>query len=463
MSPAVENRQIVQGGIHVTRYSHEVPLDYFSDRGGDETIRVSYRLVSLDSGHSLDNLDGLKDLGDVKVLVYLQGGPGFESPAPSTASSGWIKQALDSEYLVLLLDQRGTGLSAPITCDFLESLGEPADQVKYLKCFRADSIVRDCESIRKALGITKWSILGQSFGGFISTSYLCSHPDSLSEVYLTGGIPPKINSPMAADMVYLSTFEKVIRQNKKFYARFPDAERMSQKVVNFLVQQDECRVVTPCNNYLTPRSFQLLGLGCLGFSGGFEKLFYMMEHAFAADGTSLSYGFLKSFDEAMSFDTNPLYAILHESIYCQGNVASGWAAHRVRNREEYRDLFDAVARARENKAVYFTGEMVFPWMFEDLAQLRRIRETAELIASDSDWSVLYENVEDLGGNRVPFTAATYFEDMFVSFELAQETIDGIGCSRQWITNDHLHDGIREAGKTVLEKLFNLSHNKIVMR
>lgn len=31
----------------------------------------------------------------------------------------------------------------------------------------------------------------------------------------------------------------------------------------------------------------------------------------------------------MAWDTNPLYAIMHEAIYCQG-AASNWAAHRVR-------------------------------------------------------------------------------------------------------------------------------------
>ncbi len=31
----------------------------------------------------------------------------------------------------------------------------------------------------------------------------------------------------------------------------------------------------------------------------------------------------------MPWDTNPLYAIMHESIYCNLG-ASNWAAHRVR-------------------------------------------------------------------------------------------------------------------------------------
>lgn len=42
----------------------------------------------------------------------------------------------------------------------------------------------------------------------------------------------------------------------------------------------------------------------------------------------------------MPWDTNPLYALLHEAIYCQG-AASNWAAHRMRE-AEYTQQFDAV-------------------------------------------------------------------------------------------------------------------------
>ena len=43
----------------------------------------------------------------------------------------------------------------------------PKEQADYLTHFRADSIVRDAEAIRLNLGVEKWSILGQSFGGFV--------------------------------------------------------------------------------------------------------------------------------------------------------------------------------------------------------------------------------------------------------------------------------------------------------
>lgn len=79
---------------------------------------------------------------------------------------------------VLFLDQRGTGLSSPISAATLALQGTAIKQAEYLKKFRADNIVRDCESVRKCLTACypeykkTWSLLGQSFGGFCSVTYL---------------------------------------------------------------------------------------------------------------------------------------------------------------------------------------------------------------------------------------------------------------------------------------------------
>ena len=56
----------------------------------------------------------------------------------------------------------------------------PADQAAYLAHFRADSIVRDCEAIRaRARRRPPWTVLGQSFGGFTTLTYLSFAPEGL--------------------------------------------------------------------------------------------------------------------------------------------------------------------------------------------------------------------------------------------------------------------------------------------
>lgn len=59
--------------------------------------------------------------------------------------------------------QRGTGLSTPLTTSSLSQITSAAEQVEYLKHFRADSIVKDAEFIRLHLvpDAKPWTVLGQ--------------------------------------------------------------------------------------------------------------------------------------------------------------------------------------------------------------------------------------------------------------------------------------------------------------
>ena len=91
-------------------------------------------------------------------LVFLQGGPGFEAPRPSPdAGLGWIGAILEHHRLILI-DQRGTGASTPI--DRPDAGGDVAGTVCLLTYLRADEIVEDCEDLRRALGLERWSVLG---------------------------------------------------------------------------------------------------------------------------------------------------------------------------------------------------------------------------------------------------------------------------------------------------------------
>jgi pimeloyl-ACP methyl ester carboxylesterase len=78
-----------------------VPLDHSAPDGA--TIDVFAREL-VDPGKQDD---------DLPYLLFLQGGPGGKSPRPLDRSA-WIDVALRT-HRVVLLDQRGTGRSTPIT------------------------------------------------------------------------------------------------------------------------------------------------------------------------------------------------------------------------------------------------------------------------------------------------------------------------------------------------------------
>ena len=197
-------------GAILTEREHTVPLDHARPDG--PTITVFTREVA--------DPDGT----DRPYLVFLQGGPGMEATRPTSPPTGWMARAL-KDYRVLLLDQRGTGRSTPVGAVIPGDT--PEAQATYLTHFRANSIVRDAESIRAELGVDRWSILGQSFGGFTGMTYLSIAPEGLREAFLTGGLAP-IGRPI--DDVYSATYRRVIEWNERYYARYPEDRARVQAI-----------------------------------------------------------------------------------------------------------------------------------------------------------------------------------------------------------------------------------------
>ncbi len=364
---------------------------------------------------------------DRPFLVFLQGGPGMEAPRPTAHPStpGWLERAL-RDYRVLMLDQRGTGRSTPVAT--LEAMS-PEEQASYLACFRADSIVKDAELIRNELGIERWSVLGQSFGGFCVLHYLSAAPGGLAEAFLTGGLPPVGRHP---DEVYRATYARTLQRCRHYYERYPADRERVRRLQARIAEHD---VILPSGDRLTVRMFRQLGW-MLGMSDGAERLHYILELP------ESSPGFLHDLEAGLPpFARNRLYAVIHEASYSDGAVTN-WSAARVQpgNYEEQPELF--------------TGEHVYPWMFEDYGALRPLRESAELLAG-YEWPRLYD-ADRLHGCEVPAAAAIYAYDMYVERTFSEETAELIPTMRTWLTNEFEHNGLRADGGRVLDRLINLA-------
>ena len=410
-------------GLALTDHLFRVPLDHAQPDG--EQIEIYAREVTA-AGRAG---------ADLPWLLFLQGGPGGKAPRPG-GREGWIRRATE-EYRVLLLDQRGTGRSSPANRQSLAARGDAVAQAAYLRHFRADSIVRDAEHIRRALlgPAVRWSVLGQSYGGFCVVTYLSIAPEGLREALITGGLPPLERD---ADEVYRMTYRRVLEQNRRYFARYPDDQERAQAIAALLDAGD---VRLPNGEPLSRRRFQTLGIG-LGASDGFEPIHYLLEEAFVAGaaGTELSDTFLYGVMGALSFAARPLYAVLHEPIYSQGR-GPRWAAERVR--AEFPE-FDA----GPDGPFLFTGEMIYPWQFAEDSALRPLRGAAELLAESDAWPALYD-AERLRANTVPCAALIYHDDMYVERAFSEETAAAIAGCRVWVTNEFAHNGLRAEGGAVL--------------
>ncbi|NAZ81222.1 alpha/beta fold hydrolase [Kineococcus sp. R8] len=412
----------------------EVPLDHASpDHAspdhtgpGDARLEVFAREYVRDGGE------------DRPRLVFLQGGPGHRSPRPDLVG-GWLDRALQ-DYRVVLLDQRGTGLSSPANLQTLAGL-TPQEQAEHLRHFRADGIVADAEVLRAALGGEQWSLLGQSFGGFVATCYLSRAAAGLREVFVTAGLP---GLRTTADDVYRATYRQTAQRNEEFFARYPGDDAVARAVAAHLDGEVER---LPTGERLSSRRFRQLGTH-LGATSRFDALHLLLEQPFTTvRGTRrLREEFLLDVAPVLSFAGAPLYAVLHEAIYAQG-AATNWSAHRVR--AEFAEFaLDAPGEFR------FTGEHVYPWQFDEDPALVPLREAAGLLAARSDWPDLYDP-EVLAHNEVPVAAAVYPDDLFVPYEFSRATARAVRGARTLVTNEYHHDGLRVDGYALLDRLIAL--------
>jgi pimeloyl-ACP methyl ester carboxylesterase len=378
-------------GLFTAEHELRVPLDHAHPDSG--TITVFAREVAAPDGR------------DRPFLVFLQGGPGHESPRPtgSPRGPGWLDRALE-DFRVLLLDQRGTGRSTPV------SGREPAE---YLTHFRADSIVRDCEHLRTALGSEPWSVLGQSYGGITLLTYLSFAPHGLREALITGGVP---GIGVHADQIFGATWERVIERSRRYYARYPeDRARMLALVEGGGAAADRIRSL---GNWL-------------GMSDGFERVHYALE--LAPDSPA----FHADTRDPLELERNPIYGLLHEACWADGFVTN-WSAQRTRP---------------EMPPEYFTSEHILPSMFEG-----SIKDTAETLAQHR-WPRLFDETV-LAANDVPVAATIYTEDLYVERKFAEQTVERFPNFKAWITNEYEHNGLRVDGERILGRLIDMVRGRV---
>lgn len=186
-------------------------------------------------------------------IVYLAGGPGGSGVGAARGTRWPVFDAMRADTDVLLLDQRGTGLSEPPPeCPYQHKF-EPTETghpVVYLAALQATAArcatfwrdqgidldayntidsAADVESLRQALDVDRLSLWGMSYGTHLASAVLRYHGAHIERAVLMGmeGPDDTLKLPLSADRVLeqLSAMVAADPGAAKFDADLPSVVR----------------------------------------------------------------------------------------------------------------------------------------------------------------------------------------------------------------------------------------------
>ena len=250
--------------------------------------------------------------------------------------------------------------------------------------------MRDAELVRAQLiGDRPWTVLGQSFGGFCCLTYLSLSPEGLAGALITGGLP-----------------SLTATRRRRLPGRLPAGAGEEPRDTSSATPATpsspagspttwkSTRSGMPSGERLSVRRFQTLGITfggtgtvrqpALPAGGGVHRRAGRpgaVRHVPARGGRRPC--------RSRTVRCTPCCT----SRSTRRARPSGWAAERVR--AEFPE-FDASGAG----PLLFTGEMIYPWQFDEDPALVPLREAADLLARRDDWPALYD-VDRLADNDRP--------------------------------------------------------------
>ena len=133
------------------------------------------------------------------AVLALAGGPGQAALPYVSGFRQLIEPALQGRDL-LVIDQRGTGSSAPLHCRAAEGRGSGDELEQYEQCaresheqgsFTTEESVEDIEALRQATGYSKLVLYGTSYGTKVALNYAEAHPEHVESMLLDSVVPPE--------------------------------------------------------------------------------------------------------------------------------------------------------------------------------------------------------------------------------------------------------------------------------
>ena len=167
------------------------------------------------TGRSIDlNIVVLRSNAESRTndpLVLLAGGPGQGATAFASFAPMRYAKVLE-ERDILLIDQRGTGLSNPLVCPInsdnpQDYFGNVFGRERYRACadrleqranlalYTTEMAADDLDDVRAYLGYEQLNLSGGSYGTRAALIYLRRHPDRVRTVVLDGVAPTFFRAP----------------------------------------------------------------------------------------------------------------------------------------------------------------------------------------------------------------------------------------------------------------------------
>ncbi len=140
-------------------------------------------------------------------LYELAGGPGLAATggADFYLTAG---QAHRQGRDIVLVDQRGTGASAPLACPELAATGTTYPEAAVRACrarlaqqadlsrYTTADAVADLQAVRAALGHGKVDLFGISYGTRLALAWIATEPDAIRSAVLVGTVPEDARVPL---------------------------------------------------------------------------------------------------------------------------------------------------------------------------------------------------------------------------------------------------------------------------
>jgi len=218
------------------------PLDPSGEEPGEIELRVAV-------------VPALNLTPEPDPLVPIAGGPGQGSVQFYTSYS-WAFEDVRRNRDILLIDQRGTGESATLDCEFdddlvegdysveltVEYTGRCLEQLPHDPRFFTTSVaVTDIEAVREALNYPSLNLYGVSYGTRVAQHFARRYPDSTRTVVIDGVVPPQISLGPEIATESQNAVEKILArcaEDEDCDERFPDLADDFSRLVRDLREVD---------------------------------------------------------------------------------------------------------------------------------------------------------------------------------------------------------------------------------